>query len=141
MSDYDKNIDFVNRLIGMTMLGNLNWKHYYDGEINFKDEQGVFFHNEFCVLDASKSYYTFIEDTFIILAYEINESGKDDSYSKDFRILIGEQGKHGYISQIKFNTDPCALLSELSYHIKDSISDSDEKADAFIDSFLKIKSI
>lgn len=132
----EKNIAFVNRLIDMTMNNTLVWKHYSDGDINFKDDHMIFFHMEFCMLDSSKSYYTFFDSHFIILAFEINENGKDGFISKTFRLLLGEPGKHGYISELKFDDDPYELLSELSYHIKDSMHDTDEKAEAFIDAVL-----
>lgn len=133
----EKGIDFVNRLIDMTMNNSLVWKHYSDGEINFRDDYCVFYHSEFCMLDSSKSYYTTLDSHFIILAFETNEDGKDGIISKTFRLLLGEPGKHGYISELKFDDDPYALLSELSYHIKDSMHNTDEKAEAFIDAVLK----
>lgn len=132
----ERNIEFVNRLIDMTMNNTLIWKHYFDGEINIYDEHGVFYHTEFCSLDSSKSFYTYLNDGFVILAYEEITSAIDGDLSKEFRLLVGEEGKHGYISVVKFDDDPYALLSELSYHIKDSIHDTDEKADAFINSVL-----
>lgn len=132
----DRNIEFVNRLIDMTMNNALVWKHYFDGAVDFKDEYMIFFHTEFCILDSSKSYYTMLDSHFIILASETNEDGKDGIISKTFRLLLGEPGKHGYISELKFDDDPYALLSELSYHIKDSMHDTDEKADAFINAVL-----
>ena len=132
----DKNVEFVNKLIDMTMNNSLSWKHYSDDAIQINDENVVFLHSEFCILDSSKSYYTNLDSHFIILAYETNEDGKDGYITKTYRLMVGESGKHGYISQIKFLEDPYALLSELSYHIMDSIKDTDEKANAFIDAFL-----
>ncbi len=131
-----KNIDFVNKLIDMTMDNALVWKHYSDGKIDIKDDNVIFFHTEYCWLDCSKSYYTNLDSHFIILAFETSEDGRDGTITKAFRLLIGETGTHGYISEVKFDDDQYALLSELSYHIKDSIHDTDEKADAFIDAVL-----
>ena len=133
----EKKVEFVNRLIDMTINNMLEWRHYYDGVIDIKDDNMLLFHTEYCMLDSSKSYYTLFESHFIILVFEISESGKDGTISKAFRLLLGEPGKHGYISELKFENDPYALLSELSYHIKDSICNTDEKAEAFIDYVLK----
>ena len=132
----EKSTEFVNRLIDMTMNNSLVWKHYSDGDINFKDDFGVFFHTEFCTLDSSKSFFTILDTNFIILAFETITSAIDGSFEKEFRLLVGEDGKHGYISEVKFDDDPYALLSELSYHIKDSMHNADEKADAFINAVL-----
>ncbi len=127
---------FVNKIIDLTMEGRLLWSHYNDNALNIKDDNGIFIHTEFCMLDTSRSYYTCYDDHFIILAFEKCESGKDGTISYNYRLLVGEQGKHGYIHELKFDNDACSMLAELSYHIKDSIMDTSEKAEAFIDSVL-----
>ncbi len=129
--------EFVDKIAEMTTQKSISWQHYKDGDLNIKDDNFIFFHSEFCMLDSKSSYYTRIDRNFIILALEKWEDGKDARQPQEYyRLLVGEEGKHGFISQLPFNDDPYAMLSELSYYIKDSINDSDEKAAAFVDSIL-----
>lgn len=133
---FNRKVIFVQKLIDMTLNKKLTWKYYSDNTFTFNDENFKFFHNEFCWLDSNSSFFTQIDDTTIILAYEINESGKDGSISSMYRLLVGEPGENGYIDEIKLDKEHYPLLIELSYHIKGILGQMNPKAEKFIDNII-----
>ncbi len=136
---FDRNVIFVQKLINMTLKKKLTWNYYYNDTFYFKDENFKFFHHEFCWLDSNSSFFTQINDTTIILAYEINENGKDGSISSMYRLLVGETGENGYIDEIKLDENHYPLLIELSYHIKGILGQMNPKAEKFIDMLIDKK--
>lgn len=131
-----KNFLFVQRLIDKTLKKEIDWAYYHDGLYELNDENLIFFHHEFCWLDSTNSFFTQIDSTIVILAYELAESGKDGSITRRFKLIVGEPGSDGYISEIKVDDEHYSSLIELSYHIKGILAQTSPKAEKFIDKFL-----
>ena len=136
MEFFGKNIIFIQRLNALTISGQLKWKYYSDGMFQFNDEDLKFFHHEFCWVDSSNSFYSKINETIVLLVYEIHESGKDGSTNSFYRLLVAEPGEDGYIDDISIPDEQYHLIAELSYHIKGLLGKKNPKAEKFIDSLI-----
>lgn len=136
---FGKNVLFVNKLIDMTLDRKITWHNYSSDLFKLNDENMMLFFHEYRWIDPSNSFYTKIDDTIILLIYEINDSGKggkDGTLLNKYSLYIAEEGENGYVDNVSVEDKNYSVLAELSYHIKGIVNKENPKSERFIDKII-----
>lgn len=131
-----RNVLFVNKLIEKTLHNDLAWSNYKNGLFNFNDTKMNLFQCEYRWIDQSNSFYTKVENTIVLLIYDITESGKDGTVFGKYSLYIAEEGENGYVDNVSIEDKDYAVLAELSYHIKGIVNKENSKSERFIDKII-----